>query len=69
MLLKNAKLVCLLSFLLILGCRKDNKPIQPVESIIIENENLEDISINLTDQYNINDALPVEQDNSQDDPP
>jgi hypothetical protein len=66
MLPKDVKLICLLFLLLILGCRQDNKPIQPVEGIIIENENLEDISINLTDQYTITGELSVEQDNSQD---
>jgi hypothetical protein len=59
MLPKDVKLVCLLFLLLILGCRQDNKPIQLVESIIIENENVEDISIKLTDE------LSAEQNNSQ----
>jgi hypothetical protein len=66
MLPKNAKLVCLLFLLLLLGCRTDKKPLQPIEGIIIENENLEDISFDLIDQYDINDVLPVGQDNSHD---
>jgi hypothetical protein len=65
---KNIKSACLLFLLLLSGCRQNNKPTPPVEGIIMENENPEDISIDLADQYSTNDALPAEQDNPQDTP-